>query len=300
VRALAIVVTLGLISPVLADGELDEAKRHFEQAVALYGDGNFDAALAEFEAAGKLHPNPSLLYNIGLCQKGLHRYGEAIATLEKFLTDALAATAAQKSEANQLIADMKAVSGTVTLTITPEGAAVTIDKRDAGKAPLAPLLLPAGTHTVEVAAEGFVAARQELSVVAGAPLALTIALAAIPKTGKIKLTVPHKSAHIVVDGKEQGPSPVELELSAGGHQLEVSAPGWVTLRRDLVAAAGAQESVTIELQRPAHTPVYKKWWVWTIGAVLLGGVVAAIAVPLSAKTQGPLDGTLQPGAGRAN
>ena len=67
---------------------LEEAKRHFAQGVALYNDGNYNAALAEFEAAYRVRPSPGVLDNIGLTQKGLVRYNDAIASLGR-----LAATA---------------------------------------------------------------------------------------------------------------------------------------------------------------------------------------------------------------
>ena len=55
-----------------------EAKRHFDQAVALFNDGDFGAALTEFEASYKIHPAAGVLYNIGLSQKALYRYDEAL------------------------------------------------------------------------------------------------------------------------------------------------------------------------------------------------------------------------------
>src|SRR6185503_20787563 len=64
---------------------VEEAKRHFEQGVALFNDGNYSAALAEFEAAYKTRPAPAVLYNIGLTQKALFRYPEAIDSLTRYL-----------------------------------------------------------------------------------------------------------------------------------------------------------------------------------------------------------------------
>src|SRR3954447_4736357 len=67
------------------DPKMEEAKRHFAQGIALYNDGNFNAALAEFEAAYKIKQAPSVLYNIGLSQKSLFHYNEAIASLQEYL-----------------------------------------------------------------------------------------------------------------------------------------------------------------------------------------------------------------------
>ena len=54
-----------------ADAQLVDAKRHFDQAVALFNDGDFGGALAEFEASYKIRPSAGVLYNIGLTQKSL-------------------------------------------------------------------------------------------------------------------------------------------------------------------------------------------------------------------------------------
>ena len=45
---------------------------------AVYNDGDYNTALSEFEAAYKAHPSPGVLYNVGLTQKALFRYPEAI------------------------------------------------------------------------------------------------------------------------------------------------------------------------------------------------------------------------------
>src|SRR5579859_605428 len=96
---------------------LDEAKRHFTQGVALYNDGNFGAALAEFEASNRAHPSVGVLYNIGLCLKGQFRYAESIETLQRFLREAQplpkVATPERRAEVEQLIGEMRALLVTV-------------------------------------------------------------------------------------------------------------------------------------------------------------------------------------------
>jgi hypothetical protein len=52
--------------PPPADPNTEAAKVHFEQGVALFNDGNFVAALAEFEQSYKLKPAPFVLKNVAL------------------------------------------------------------------------------------------------------------------------------------------------------------------------------------------------------------------------------------------
>jgi len=54
--------------------------------VHLFEDRNFAGALVEFEASFKQNPTAAALQNIAVCQKGLFRYADANATLERMLT----------------------------------------------------------------------------------------------------------------------------------------------------------------------------------------------------------------------
>src|SRR5258706_3095515 len=92
-----------------AANEMDEAKRHFAQGVALYNDGNYNAALAEFEAAYKVKKSPGVLYNIGLTQKALFRYNESIASLTEYQQMEKKLTAERKAEIKNIITEMQAL-----------------------------------------------------------------------------------------------------------------------------------------------------------------------------------------------
>src|SRR5688572_12727466 len=94
-RALAILVTLTLQRPAFGQPpprppspspvQLEEGRRHFAQGVTLYEEGNFPAALVEFQAAYDTAPAPVILYNIGFTYKALYRYVEAIDALGRYL-----------------------------------------------------------------------------------------------------------------------------------------------------------------------------------------------------------------------
>lgn len=280
----------------------DDAKRHFERAHTLYKSGDLDTALAEFEAAYQSYPSPGVFYNIGILQKDLHRYPEAIATLERYLTEAKAQPKERVTEAAQLIAEMRAMLGHLVLTISPAGATVIIDGRRAGETPLAPVVLTPGHHVIELSAPDHEPLRKEVSIAAGQPLALTIELKAIPKTGQARITSSPSLSTIRVDGQLLGTGAVELDLPAGGHTVEVSAPGYQTQQRALVLAAGQNPTMAVELARAAvKTPVSRRWWLWTaIGTAVAGGVATAIAVPLGSRPAPAGVGTLSPGNAKVN
>lgn len=279
-------------SPPPAASALDEGRRHFEQGVALYQDGDFQSALGEFEASLRANPAPGVLYNVGLTQKMLFRYTEAIETLSRYLAEA-DPRPGRRAEVERVIAEMQALLAEVTLTVRPAGAQVLVDGRLVGAAPLRPLRLPTGLRVVEVQAEGHRPARRELRLAAGLKLALSIDLAPLSQTGRLRVRAQPASANVTVDGAPALGAP--LDLSAGGHTLLATAPGHEPYRLELVVAAGQDRLLDVRLS-PARTPLYKRWWPWTIGAVLVGGAVAtAVAVSLTTAQPTPLSGTLSPG-----
>src|SRR5437667_5120034 len=117
------------------DPQLAEAKRHFDQGVALFNDGDFGGALAEFEASYQIRPSAGVLYNVGLTQKALYRYDEALASLRKFLVDAQKIPKDRRAEVTQLITEIQALLATVTFEVTPKGTTVALDGRQLGQAP---------------------------------------------------------------------------------------------------------------------------------------------------------------------
>ncbi|HZS39401.1 MAG TPA: PEGA domain-containing protein [Polyangia bacterium] len=284
-------------APAPDDPAVAEAKRHFQQAVALYNDGNYSAALAEFEAAYKTRPAPAVLYNIGLTEKALFRYTEAIDSLTRYLKEETKIAPEQRKAAEGVIAEMKALLADVTLTIDPPGASVAVDGRTLGQAPLAVQGIAAGNHTIEVSLEGYKPQKRELLVTAGVPLQLSFKLALIPKTGKVHISASRPQALVRIDGKGYGFAPVDVELPSGGHQLEITAPKYNPYVSELVITAGTARSVDATLSRTSH--VYEKWYFWTPLAVVVAGAAVGLGVGLTSR-EGPIAGTLNPGAGKVN
>jgi len=207
-----------------ADDSGAKAKLHFDNGNALYGEGNYAAALVEYTASYKLRPLPFVLKNIGLTQQRMFLYVEAIESLQKYLEQT--PDAVDAAETNTIIADIKLLLVEVRLALIPAaGITIKVDGREVGKTPLAkPLLVAAGNRMFELSLDGYETARQTLTVASGTPLDLKAELKLIPKTGKIRITSPVSRATVSIDGKPVGIVPLEVELSGGGHTLEVVAP----------------------------------------------------------------------------
>jgi hypothetical protein len=191
---------------------------------------------------------------------------------------------------------MKALLAPVTFVITPSTATVTVDGRLVALPQSNVVSLAAGTHQIDVTAADHLAERRELTVRAGVPARVEIRLAIIQRTGKVRITSSQPNTRISIDGQARGVAPLDLELQAGGHQLEARADGFEDHRGELMLAAGQQRNVDVELRRPApaSAPIHKKWWFWTgLGTAVAGGTVAAFL--LQPGTKAPLAGTLDPG-----
>jgi hypothetical protein len=283
------------------EAALNEAKIHFQQGVALFNDGNFNAALAEFEQTYRLRKSPGVLYNIGLTQKALFRYADAIESLQRYVAETPNMPPERKAEVEQLTSEMRALLADVTVNVEPAGATVMVDGRTMGTAPLPKALgIAAGNHVLEVVADGYKPTRRELMISAGVPLALNVKLEMIPRTGKVRITASQPLATVIIDGKNYGYAPADVELGAGGHALEVVAPKYAPGRQELVIAAGQTRTVNVQLELPPKkAPLYTKWYLWTPIAAVLAGAAIGLGVGLGTR-QDPLTGTLDPGLGGVN
>jgi hypothetical protein len=272
----------------------DPVKVHLDQGIALYNDGNYSAALAEFEAAYNLAPAPYILNNIGLSQKGLFRYQDAIATLQKFLAASPSLPTDQRKQTERIIAEMQALLSPVTLDVAPAGAQISLDGHPIGNAPLAaPIQVAAGGHTIDVALDGYAPAHREILVAASTPLAMSVALIAHPKVGTVHVTTIPQGA-IAVDGKPIGLGDVRAQLEAGGHTLDVTAPGFEHHREELMLGAGQDRLIAVHLD--ATPSWYHHWYVWGPTAAVLAGIATTIII-VETTHENPLQGTL--GLGKA-
>jgi tetratricopeptide (TPR) repeat protein len=143
------------------------------------------------------------------------------------------------------------------------------------------------------AARALAAYRRFLATVEKSPDRLAV-IARVDQLGKIvgrlAITSTVPGSTVKVDGAELGVTPIDpVEVNPGGHSVEVGHEGYSTWKGQVVASPGAATAVPaepkslvkivrVEVPTEKTTPVYKKWWLWTIvGAVVVaGGVTAAV------------------------
>ncbi len=143
-----------------------EAARRFEAGIALYEDGDYALALAEFERVYELVPDYRVLYNIGQVSMQLGRYARALRTLREYMSRGADAIPNDRRSAVRTDLDvLETRTAVVSLDIHPAGADVWIDGVLVGHAPLAePVVLDVGERAVQVRLAGYVSRTQTLTL----------------------------------------------------------------------------------------------------------------------------------------
>lgn len=240
------------------DPETARARQHFQNGIKLYADGNFQGALAEFDAAYRLKPGPSSLKNIALCQKGLFRYTDAVETLQKVLERHGAEISADEKRAiSSAMTELSALVGSVIVRVTPQSARVTLDGRALGPSELGTSIrLNTGEHVIVAESPGY--ARQARTIrVAGGQKDVPIDFALEAVAGFVTIRSKDPKAAIAIDGKALAFSHWNGPLSAGAHYVQVYRDGMKPFEQRFVVELG--KSVEIEAELSADSaPAPKK------------------------------------------
>jgi len=132
--------------------DVEQARKHFGQGLKLYKDGDFDAALVQFERAYAVKPNFKVLYNIAQCYFELHQYVEARDTLSRYLKDGAGAIESERQTAVQTdLSELQRRIAHLTLQVNVAGATVFVDGKKAGTTPLSAAIdVNEGQRTISV------------------------------------------------------------------------------------------------------------------------------------------------------
>lgn len=160
-----------------------KADRHFKSGVTLFGEQKFAEALAEFERAYELSPNPIVLYNMASCHRELSHYADAVRLYNRFLTEtegkegiAPRLTAA-RAELDDILSRIARISVKV-----PDGARITLDGDQLGTMPGVemPLIVAPGEHKIGAQLAGKRDAEKTVRVASGDNLKVELSLVDVP------------------------------------------------------------------------------------------------------------------------
>lgn len=247
-------------APVLA-GDAKAAKAKHKEAAALVTDGDYARALAVIDEGLALDPgNLALLQLRAATLFELRDYEAALAAYEAFL--AAGPKGANKRAAQRIVANLEAArTTTLDLTITgateDDPATVYLDTKSLGvfcvAAPRCTRGMLPDDYKLIVERPGFKKMTEKVTVKAGQTLALERGLLEDPSALRVTAAatggggVPDAIA--VLDGKEVGAPPLQLEVAAGDHTLELRAAGHVTERVTFTARRGQPVELAVALRR---------------------------------------------------
>jgi hypothetical protein len=130
----------------------DEGRERFKRGVELYRDGDFRAALIEFNRAYDVAPSYKIQFNIGQTCAELQDYACALRAFDRYVRDG--GKDVPKDRQKQVEKDLdrlKKLVATIRVTVNKPGADVALDDVAVGRSPLPdPLLVGAGRHRITV------------------------------------------------------------------------------------------------------------------------------------------------------
>ncbi len=294
--ALCLFVSMASAGVARADTPDKEAAARFEIAVKLAKRGDYAGALAEFEAAYARAPHPDALLNIGVMQKRLLRYDDALRSFEKYLE----LTAGQpkhprRQEVERERQEILSLVGHVTVDVAePAGALIRLDGAELGDAPLhREVAVAPGRHRIDVSAKYHTPEERTVDIVSGQKLTVEVRLAPSAKEAPTTLaitTIP-PNARIAIDGRSVGRSPWTGPVESGGHRVRVSLDNHAPAEQEVLVQSGQTRSLSLLLTaQEASRPIYKRWYFWGgVSAVVVAGTVTALLI---ANRDDGLDGEL--------
>ena len=243
-RHLALLFALVTAAPTWADNTADEADVAFDLGNKAYARRDYDAALASYFLSYRLVPNRNVLFNIARCYEAIDRFDEAYRYWNDLYVDP-SLPDADRRDVKQALVRLAPKVALVTITTTPPGAELYVDRKDLGSRGRTPqtIAVSPGAHTLLLELAGYRAGSVKLSAVRGKDARLTAPLERV--VGGVAISGTPEGAVIKesADGPELGRVPTTLSFPPGQRLLVVQAPGHlpqqvlVDVKADSVAAA---------------------------------------------------------------
>jgi hypothetical protein len=269
------------------------AKEDYEAATILVNNGDCAHAIAKYRHAYEEAKDPRLLFDMAVCDRDLHAYAAMQGLLLRYEQEASAdLSPEQKADIEAALAAIHDFVGTVNLTVSEAGAAVSIDGEPVGTTPLgAPLVLDLGRHTLSVKKEGFDPVEHPIEISGGNETSAGITLFRRVRPALLKVTA-HPGATVVIDKKELAHGTFDGAVAPGTHDVQVTEPGKKSYETRIVLGDGEARSLQVTLEEERHGAI----WPWIAGgaAILLvgAGVGGYLIVQQENRPQGPTGGLL--------
>lgn len=242
--------------PATIRAQLDgDARDAWDRGQQLMRAKNWEGALVEFTRAFDLSQNPRVLFNVGICEKELHRYARASRRFEEELAKGEGKlTDEEKTELRNAVAIVRKYVSTITITANEPGAKLYIDDLEEGTTPFAaPVMVDVGPRKITLKKAGFVDVTKTVDVNAGVPATVDFVIEPKDKKGSVTITVTGApSATIYMDSTDMGPAPFKGDVPAGRHTFEAKAYGYVTASQTSDVGYKQQLALVLSLSAERH------------------------------------------------
>ena len=204
----------------------EEAKQRFLRGLDLARTQDWDAALVEFLASREIFPTRVAVTNAASALTTLKRYAEALDMYRELLTRFGATlTPEQKKTAEDAMAQLAARVGEISIERAVPGTRVVVDGQERGVAPLAPVAVNAGTHSVRAFREGFLPFEGQVMVAGGKRTSVPVQLQPMTRSGQLRVAESTGASYdVVVDGIVVGKTPWEGTQPLGAHTVLLRGP----------------------------------------------------------------------------
>ncbi|MCL2447431.1 MAG: PEGA domain-containing protein [Polyangiaceae bacterium] len=200
------------------------ARESYLAATALFGNEDWAGAMAKYGDAYDASGDARLLYDMALCARGMHAYGQTWSLLTRFeREDANDLDAGTRAEVDAALTQLEDLVGKVDLDVGEAGASVAVDGRDAGVTPRPePLVLDFGTHSISVTKSGFEPAARTIELDGPGRTRVVIELAP-----RVVATAAATGANVEASRGVVPPRPPDVRAaSAGAWQAWKTPAGW--------------------------------------------------------------------------
>ncbi|RLQ22331.1 PEGA domain-containing protein [Seongchinamella sediminis] len=145
---------------------------------------------------------------------------------------------------------LQPAAGMLQLSSRPSGANVTLNGEFQGQTPLELEITPGRSHRLAVFKPGYRRHSETVQLEAASRDSRSISLRA--QLGEVRFTISPADAEVRVNGQPRGRGSQVLALPAVAHRVEISLPGYATVKRSITPRPGLEQLVEVTLQTEAE------------------------------------------------
>ncbi len=229
-----------------------QAKDHYNRALTLYNQGDYDGAIDELVAAYCHVPAYSVLYNIAQSFERQVKYEKAVAYLNRYILESPEDKKDERARQSYRVQFLKRLPARVNVATFPPRARVSlrseigINARGVSNDNKA-MLVRAGEYTMKVSLPGHVPITQKIRVKIGQPYSYYFRLE--PQRGTVAITTAPPDARIFIDQKLVSIGKYVERIPVGKHTVAVEAKGRIATQRSFEVLPNRTTSIREQLRR---------------------------------------------------